>query len=211
MYFEEITNMQIGYKVILLLSGLSTLFIILLMKFIYRHNPHYNKLYGKELILFHSSQRYKRRVWRFNLIEGLKNLKIKGKLNELELKVIVGELGEGTLEIIKHAANHKFESITIISGPKVSCEDRVEIYTLLDKYKSVEYLILPKRPTKHFMIFNNRHLYIGKPHRQNQSRGSVGIKNAQPELIKTYNQAFSKMLKFARPLTKEDVLTQECY
>ncbi len=204
--------MQFDYKVILTLMILSTLIVIILIKLIYRHNPHYNEQYGSEIVLFHSTDRSKRRVWRFNLIEGLKNLKIKGKIvDELELKVIVGEFSEGTHEIIKHAANHKFKSITIISGPKVFCEDRMEIYTLLDKYKSVEYLILPKRPTKHFMIFNKSHLYIEKPHRHNQSRGSVGIKNAQPELIKIYDQTFSKMLKYALPLTKEDVLKQECY
>ena len=192
--------------------SLSTLIIIILLKLINRHNPHYNKLYGNEIVLFHSSERYKRRVWRFNLIEGLKNLKIKGKIvDELELKVIVGEFSEGVQEIIKHAANHKFEKITIIGGPKVFCEDKMEIYTLLDKYKSVEYLILPKRPNKHFMIFNNNHLYIEKPHRHNESRGSVGIKKAQPELIKIYDKNFSEMLKYARPLTKEEVLAQDCY
>lgn len=204
--------MQFDYIIILILMSLSTLMIIILLKFIYRHNPHYNKLYGNEIVLFHSSERYKRRVWRFNLIEGLKNLKIKGKIvDELELKVIVGEFSEGTQEIIKHAANHEFKSITIISGPKVFCEDKMEIYTLLDKYKSVKYLVLPKRPPKHFMIFNSSHLYIEKPHQHTESRGSVGIKKAQPELIKIYNQNFNKMLKFARSLTKEDVLTQECY
>jgi hypothetical protein len=70
---------------------------------------------------------------------------------------------------------------------------------------------LPKRPTKHFMIFNDDHLYIEKPHRHDESRGSVGIKKAQPELIKIYSHHFSKMLKYASPLTKEEVLSQECY
>lgn len=61
------------------------------------------------------------------------------------------------------------------------------------------------------MIFNKSHLYIEKPDRHNESRGSVGIKKAQPELIKIYDQAFSKMLKYTRPLKKEEVLKQECY
>ena len=87
----------------------------------------------------------------------------------------------------------------------------MEIYTLLDKYESVKYLILPKRPTKHFMIFNDSHLYIEKPHRHNDSRGSVGIMNVQPELIQIYNKNFSQMLKHAHPLSKEEVLNQECY
>ncbi len=204
--------MQFDYGVIITLMSLSTLTVIILIKLIYRHNPHYNEQYGDEIVLFHSADRYKRRVWRFNLIEGLKNLQIKGKIKSgLELKVIVGEFSEGTQEIIKHAANHKFESITIIGGPKVFCEDKMEIYTLLDKYNSVKYLILPKRPTKHFMIFNNSHLYIEKPHRHNENRGSVGIKKVQPELIKIYDQNFSQMLKYASPLTKEEVLSQKCY
>jgi hypothetical protein len=204
--------MQLDYKVIFILISLITLTVIILIKFIYRHNPHYNEQYGREIVLFHSIDRYKKRIWRFNLIEGLKNLYVKGRIEEgLELKVIIGEFSEGTQEIIKHAANHKFESITIISGPKVFCEDKMEIYTLLDKYKSVKYLILPKRPTKHFMIFNNSHLYIEKPHRHNESRGSVGIKDVQQELIKIYNHNFSEMLKYAHPLTKEEVLNQECY
>jgi hypothetical protein len=192
--------------------SLSVMTVIILIKLIYRHNPHYNEHYGEEIILFHSTDRYKRRVWRFNLIEGLKNLKNKQKSSqELELKVIVGEFSEETQEIIKHAANHDLKCITIISGPKVFCEDRMEIYTLLDKYKSINYLILPKRPTKHFIIFNNRHLYIEKPHRHNESRGSVGIKKAQPELIELYDQTFNKMLKFARTITKQEVLIQDCY
>ena len=199
-------------NVILILMGLLTLIVIILIKLIYRHNPNYNEQYGKEIILFHSVDRYKRRIWRFNLIEELKILKNKGKLSAgLKLSVIVGEFSEGTQEIIKHAANHEFKSITIISGPKVFCEDRMEIYTLLDKYKNVNYLILPKRPPKHFMVFNENHLYIEKPHRHNESRGSVGVKNAQPELIRLYDQSFNKMLKFARKLTKEDVLIQDCY
>ena len=204
--------MQFDYSLILILMILSTLTVIILMKLIYRHNPHYNEQYGNEIVLFHSTDRYKRRMWRFNLIEGFKSHKNKiNKFDGLKIKVIIGELSEDTLEIIKHAANHKFEKITIIGGPKVFCEDKMEIYTLLDKYKSVEYLILPKRPNKHFMIFNNNHLYIEKPHRHNESRGSVGIKKAQPELIKIYDKNFSEMLKYARPLTKEEVLAQDCY
>lgn len=204
--------MQFDYSLILILMILSTLTVIILMKLIYRHNPHYNEQYGDEIVLFHSTDRYKRRMWRFNLIEGFKSHKNKiNKFDGLKLKVIIGEFSEDTLEIIKHAANHKFEKITIIGGPKVFCEDKMEIYTLLDKYKSVEYLILPKRPNKHFMIFNNNHLYIEKPHRHNESRGSVGIKKAQPELIKIYDKNFSEMLKYARPLTKEEVLAQDCY
>ena len=191
---------------------LATLVVIILIKLIYRHNPNYSEQYGKEIVLFHRSERYKRRVWRFNLIEELKNQKTKGKIIDgLELKVICGEFSEGKREIIKHAAYHKFESITIISGPKVFCEDKMEIYTLLDQYKNVKYLILPRRPTKHFMIFNKTHLYIEKPHRHNKRRGSVGVKNAQPELIKIYDQAFSKMMEYARPLTKEEVFQQECH
>ena len=204
--------MQFDYKLIIILMSLSALIVISLLKFVYRHNPHYSDLYGGEIVLFHRSDRYKRRAWGFNLIEGLLNLKIKGRIGDkLELKVIVGEFSEDTQEIIKHAANHKFDSIKIIGGPKVFCEDRMEIYTLLDEYDGVEYLILPKRPTKHFMIFNKSHLFIEKPHRHDESRGSVGIKKAQPELIRIYDQAFIKMLKYARPLTKEEVLKQDCY
>jgi hypothetical protein len=186
--------------------------VIMLIKLIYRYDPHYSEHYGKEIVLFHRSERYKRRVWRFNLIEELKNQKNKRKIaDELELKVICGELSEGKREIIKHAAYHKFKSITVISGPKVFREDKMEIYTLLDQYKNVEYFILPRRPTNHFMIFNKNHLYIEKPHRHNKSRGSVGIKNAQSELINTYDDAFSKTMEYARYLTKEEVFQQDCH
>ena len=204
--------MQSDYIVLLVLMILSTFVVIFLIKLIYRHNPHYSRHYGKEIVLFHRSERYKRRVWRFNLIEEVKNKKAKRKItDELELKVICGEFSEGKREIIKHAAYHKFESITIISGPKVFCEDKMEIYTLLDQYKNVEYLILPRRPPNHFMIFNENHLYIEKPHRHDKSRGSVGVKNTQPGLIKIYDDAFSKMMEYARPLNKEEVFQQDCY
>ncbi|MGZ7048341.1 MAG: hypothetical protein ACXVHP_08640, partial [Methanobacterium sp.] len=187
--------MQFDYTVFLILMLLSTFVVIVIIKLIYRHNPHYSRDYGEEIVLFHRLERYKRRVWRFNLIEELKNQKAKRKITgELELKVICGEFSEGKREIIKHAAYHKFESITIISGPKIFSEDMMGIYTLLDQYKNVEYLILPRRPTNHFMIFDKSHLYIEKPHRHDKSRGSVGIKNTQPELIKIYDDAFSKMM-----------------
>ncbi len=203
--------MQFDYSLILILMILSSLIVISLMKLIYRHNPYYNEQYGNDIVLFHSTDRYKKRIWRFNLIEGFKDKNKINIVNGLELKVIVGEFSEDTQEIIKHAANNNFEKIMIIGGPKVFCEDKMEIYTLLDKYKSVEYLVLPKRPTKHFMIFNNDHLYIEKPHRHNESRGSVGIKKAQQDLINIYDQNFNEMLKYAHPLTKEDLLNQDCY
>jgi hypothetical protein len=206
-------KIQFDYPIVLtLISLFAFCMVIILIKLIYRHNPHGNEQYGDEIVLFHSDERYKKRVWRFNLIETLKNLKNKGKITgELELKVVVGEVSEDTQEIVKHAVNHKFKLITIIGGPKVFCEDKTEIYTLLDKYESVKYSILPIRPIKHFIIFNDSHLYIEKPHRHNESRGSVGIKNSNHELIKIYNHAFNEMLRYAQPLTKEEVLKQQCY
>ena len=195
---------------IIIISSLLAVFI--LFKLVYKHNPICDEYYGAEIVLFHSDERYKKRVWRFNLIEDFKNKKSNGKINErLELKVIVGEFSENTQEIVKHAANHNFESITIIAGPNVFCEDRTEIYTLLDKYNDVKYFILPERPTKHFMIFNNTHLYVEKPHRHTETRGSVGIKKCNRKLLNIYNIAFNKILTHAKPLTKEDVLNQQCY
>lgn len=197
---------------LIIASCLSLLVVILLFKLVYRHNPNCNEHYGGEIILFHSDERFKKRVWRFNLIEDLKDQKNKGKIKErLELKVIVGEFSENTQEIVKHAANHNFESITIITGPKIFCEDKSEIYSLLDRYDNVKYLILPERPTKHFMIFNNTHLYVEKPHRHTESRGSVGIKKCNDELLRKFDKAFKDILAYAKPLTKEEVLDQECY
>ena len=159
-------------------------------------NPHANELYGNEIVLFHSEVVYKKRVWIFNLIEWLNKLKSKFKIiDELELKVVVGELSEDTLEIIKHAANHKFGLITIIGGPKVFCEDKNEIDTLLDKYKNVRYNILPIRPIKHFHDSFIKPLFIEKSHRQNETRGSVGIKKAHPTSIETYNESFNIFFK----------------
>lgn len=207
------SKIQFNYPIILtLISLFAFCMVIFLIKLIYRHNPHGNEQYGNEIILFHSDERFKKRVWRFNLIEELKSVKNKGKVTgELELKLVVGEFSEDTQEIVKHAINHNFRFIKIIAGPKVFCEDKTEIYTLLDKYKSVKYFILPIRPIKHFIIFNKGHLYIEKPHRHNESRGSVGVKNSNSELIKIYDNAFNEMLKYARPLTKDEVLNQQCY
>lgn len=177
--------------ILAIISLTSLITVIILFKLVYRHNPNCNERYGGEIILFHSDERYKKRVWRFNLIEELRTQKSKGKINEnLTLKLIVGEFSENTQEIVKHAANHCFSLITVIAGPNVFCEDRTEIYTILDKYPSVNYFILPERPTKHFMIFNNTHLYVEKPHRHTETRGSVGIKKCNKELLKTYQQAF---------------------
>ncbi len=203
--------MSLNYPIVLTLISLFAFFmVVVLIKLIYRHNPRGNVRYGDEIILFHSDERYKKRVWRFNLIEELKSVKEKIG-GEMELKVVVGEFSEDTQEIVKHAINHKFRLITIMAGPKVFCEDKIEIYTLLDKYKSVKYAILPIRPIKHFIIFNENHLYIEKPHRHNESRGSVGVKNSNTKLIKVYNCAFNEMLRYAQPLDKYGVLKQQCY
>lgn len=204
---------QFDYITILaLISASSILMVIILIKMIYRHNPHGHEQYGDEIFLFHSDERYKKRIFRFHLIEDLEKLKDKGTSTEgLELKVVMGEFSQESQEIVKHAINHKFERLKIITGPKIFCEDRTEIYTLMDKYESVEYLTLPERPSKHFMIFHKNHLYIEKPHQYNRSRGSVGIKNCNPELMKIYDEAFERMLEYATPVNKEDVLNQECY
>ncbi len=191
--------MQFNYETILILLAFSVLIVMVLVKLIYRHNPQYDREYGRDIVLFNREERYRKRVWIFNIIEGMKKLKAKGVIDNLELKVIVGEFSEDTQEIIKHAANHKFESIMVIGGPKVFCEDRMEIYNLLDNYDSVKYSILSKRPTKHFMIFDKFHLYIEKPHRHDESRGSVGVKKAQPKLIKKYENAFYRMLEIPVP------------
>jgi hypothetical protein len=202
---------QFNNTLTLIIISLSIILVVyILIKGIYRHNPHVNEQYGKDIILFHSNQRYEKRVWRFNLIEYITNKKSKTN-QKLELKVVVGELSEDTLEIIKHAASDNFENITIIGGPKVFCEDKTEIYALIDSYASVKYFILPKRPNKHFMIFNKSHLYIEKPHRHNETRGAVGIKKANQELIERYDQSFNELIKHARQLNKEDVLDQHCY
>ncbi len=46
--------MQFDYPIILALMSLSMLVVIILLKFIYRDNPHYNEEYGDEIVLFHS-------------------------------------------------------------------------------------------------------------------------------------------------------------
>lgn len=181
------------------------------MRYLYRPDPHYSELYGDEIALFHSEDRYEREIWRFDLIDSLENLKYKGELTKLELKVIVGEFNEDTQEIIKYAVNHKFELIIIMGGPMVYCEDKRDIYTILDKYKHIKYLVLPKRPTKHFMIFNKNHLFIERPHRHYEIRDTVAIKNAKPELVDIYDDVFGKMLRYAQPATKEEVLEMQCY
>lgn len=183
----------------------------LLMRYLYRPDPHYSELYGDEIALFHSEDRYEREIWRFDLIDSLENLKDRGELTKLELKVIVGEFNEDTQEIIKYAVNHKFKPIIIMGGPRIYCEDKRDIYTILDKYKHIKYLVLPKRPTKHFMIFNKNHLFIERPHRHYEIRDTVAIKNAKPELVDIYDDVFGKMLKYAQPVTKEEVLEMQCY
>lgn len=194
-----------------LISTTSFLMVIILIKVIYRHNPHGHEQYGDEIVLFHSAESYKKRIFRFHLIEELEKLKIKRNIPHLELKVVMGEFSQGSQEIIRHAVNHRFTHLNIITGPKIFYEDKNEIYTILDKNKNVKYSILSGRPSKHFMIFNKDHLYLEKPHKHDQKRGSVGIKKCNPELINTYEKAFNELLKYAKPLSKEEVLKQQCY
>ncbi|WP_414469710.1 hypothetical protein [Methanobacterium sp. ACI-7] len=209
---EDFT-IQFDYTIILaLISLLAVSGVIILIKVIYRHDPHKHEQYGDEIVLFHREERYRKRVFIFHLIEDMNHLKNKGEIEgELELKVIAGEFSENAQEIVRHAINHQFKHIIIMVGPKVFCEDRTEIYTLLDKHEGVKYLVLPQRPSKHFMIFNKSHMYIEKPHRHNEGRGSVAIKKCNLELLEVYDNAFNKFLKYAKPLTKEEVLNQECY
>ena len=209
---KELKKIELNYGLILAIISISTvLVVIILIRVIYRHNPHVHKLYGKEIVLFHSTQRYEKRIWRFNLIEFIKNQNNHNSGDSLEFKMVVGELSEDTLEIVKNAASSGFDEITIISGPQTFCEDRIEIYSLLDRFPSVKYHVLPIRPNKHFMIFNKSHLYIEKPHHHNETRGAVGVKTAHHELIQTYETAYNKILKYTKQLTKEKVLKQQCY
>ncbi|MGV8144076.1 MAG: hypothetical protein ACP5OJ_05605, partial [Methanothermobacter sp.] len=60
-----------------MLSISSLSMVILLIKVIYRHNPHGHEQYGDEIVLFHSEERYKKRIFRFHLSEDLENLKKK--------------------------------------------------------------------------------------------------------------------------------------
>ena len=54
---------------ILIITGLFALLtVFMLFKLIYRYNPNCNERYGSEIILFHSDERYKKRIWRFNVI-----------------------------------------------------------------------------------------------------------------------------------------------
>ena len=69
-----------------------------------------------------------------------------------------------------------------------------------------------KDQQKHFMIFNKFQLYIEKPHRHDESRGSVGIKKAQPKLISNLmNMHFIECWNIHSPLTKEEILNLDCY
>lgn len=79
--------MQFDYKLVLILMSLSAGVVIILLKFVYRHDPHHNEQYGKKIILFNRTDRYKKRFWGFNLIEGLLNLKIKGKITEFYFRI----------------------------------------------------------------------------------------------------------------------------
>ncbi len=70
--------LQFNYETIIILMILSFLIVIMLVKFIYRHNPQYDDEYGKDIILFHYAERYVKRVWIFNIIKDMKKLKAKG-------------------------------------------------------------------------------------------------------------------------------------
>lgn len=61
------------------------------------------------------------------------------------------------------------------------------------------------------MIFNKNHIFIERPHRHYEIRDTVAIKNAKPELVDIYDDVFGKMLRYARPVTKEEVLEMQCY
>jgi hypothetical protein len=89
-------KIQFDYTTNLVLISLSAfLVVIILIRVIYRHNPHGHEQYGDEILLFHSIDRYKKRVFRFHLIEDLKGLKNKGKISdELEFKAIMGEFSQ---------------------------------------------------------------------------------------------------------------------
>ena len=61
-----------------------------------------------------------------------------------------------------------------------------------------------KDQQKHFMIFNKFQLYIEKPHRHDESSGSVGLKKSSAKInFKPNEHAFYRMLEYSQPLTKE--------
>jgi len=76
----EVFKIQFDYTTILTLITLSAFFMVVIMiKVIYRHDPHVHEQYGDEIVLFHSEERYKKKSLEIQFNRKHEGSKKKGK------------------------------------------------------------------------------------------------------------------------------------
>lgn len=168
--------------------------------------------YGESTILFGKDETSERRAWRNRMIDELINdFKSTADNSLLELKIVVGEFNIGAQDTIKYALDKEFKVMEVIGGPKIWYDDNEDIYLLLSQTDDIKYYSRKKRPSIHFMILGNKHLFLERHHRHDQSRETLGIENANEDYLKVYKEAFELLKKESEFKKPEEVLKMGTY
>lgn len=122
------------------------------------------------------------------------------KEEPLVAKIITGETGRGMRGSIGLALERGFKVILLTGKPYCDAVDAIKEFinhTMFELYIDVNH-----RPEPHFSIFANKHLFLEVLHTPTQEKKySLGINNANPEILDFYNEKFDKMKDTMRKIT----------
>lgn len=158
--------------------------------------------FGEKTVRLISNERKSRaKEWRKRKIDESERKGIK------ELLVKAGEFGAGLVETVKYALDKGF-SVTVVAGNKTYCESRDECISFLNDFPtSFKYYVLNDRPSDHFAIIGQTHLFIEVPHAWNaKNKDSIGITNAHYHILEGMKKKFENTIKMAKniDISKED-------
>lgn len=158
--------------------------------------------FGKYKILSSSA-------WRAKKIEETTS----SKEEPLVAKFITGETGRGMRGSIGLALEKGFKVILLTGKPYCDAVDAIKEFinhTMFELYIDVNH-----RPEPHFSIFANKHLFLEVPHTPTQEKKySLGINNANPEIVDFYTEKFDKTKDTMRKITSvkefEEIVNKYC-
>jgi hypothetical protein len=126
----------------------------------------------------------------------------KAKANQFT--AIIGEFGKDTNDKVNFALKKGLE-VNIISGPLINKKYEDNIITLLKNFPNFNMYVTESRPEKHFSIIG-KDLFIELPHQINApATTSFGIKSANEQTFKIFEEEFEKYREKSKKVTIEDI------
>lgn len=122
------------------------------------------------------------------------------KEEPLVAKFVTGETGRGMRGSIGLALEKGFKVILLTGKPYCDAVDAIKEFINHALFKL--YIDVNHRPEPHFSIFANKHLFLEVLHTPTQEKKySLGINNANPEIVDFYTEKFDKMKDTMQKIT----------